>query len=40
VPTDGGDHGHHDGGEHHRWPRLATPAHVLGAAAAADVQVC
>jgi len=26
VPTDGGDH--------HRWPRLATPAHVLGAAAA------
>ena len=40
VPTDGGDHGHHDGGDHHRWPRLATPAHVLGAAAAADVQVC
>merc|ERR1719192_23219 len=40
VPTDGGDHGHHDGGEHHRWPRLATPAHVLRAAAAADVQVC
>jgi len=34
VPTDGGDHGHHDGGDHHRWPRLATPAHVLGAAAA------
>merc|ERR1712223_266019 len=33
VPTDGGDHGHHDGGDHHRWPRLATPAHVLGAAA-------
>merc|ERR1712004_442514 len=26
--------------DHHRWPRLATPAHVLGAAAAADVQVC
>ena len=26
VPTDGGDH--------HRWPRLATPAHVLRAAAA------
>ena len=40
MPTDGGDHGHHDGGDHHRWPRLATPAHVLGAAAAADVQVC
>jgi len=40
VPTDGGDHGHHDGGDHHRWPRLATPAHVLRAAAAADVQVC
>ena len=34
VPTDGGDHGHHDGGDHHRWPRLATPAHVLRAAAA------
>merc|ERR1719433_760507 len=34
VTTDGGDHGHHDGGDHHRWPRLATPAHVLRAAAA------
>ena len=34
VPTDGRCE------THHRWPRLATPAHVLGAAAAADVQVC